>query len=108
MLKKILVIAQTEAKANDAAKVISEGDATLKVKTVYAGAKRIPRHFDAVVIYHDQVKEVNFIKDEIQRYGEAPIKAFIGNSGPANEAAAALKTKAYTVQELGEMLTYLR
>ena len=67
MLKKILVIAHTEAKAGDAATLINGADPNLKVKTVlsYAGAKRIPRHFDAVVIYHDQLKEINFIKDEI-------------------------------------------
>ena len=65
MLKKILIIAHTEAKAGDASALISKADPTLKVKTVYAGAKRVPRHFDAVVIYHDQVKEVNFIKDEV-------------------------------------------
>ena len=53
MLKKILVIAHTEAKAGDAASLINGADPNLKVKTVYAGAKRIPRHFDAVVIYHD-------------------------------------------------------
>jgi hypothetical protein len=65
MLKKILVIAHTEAKAGDAATLINGADPNLKVKTVYAGAKHIPRHFDAVVIYHDQLKEINFIKDEI-------------------------------------------
>ena len=65
MLKKILVIAHTEAKAGDAATLINGADPNLKVKTVYAGAKSIPRHFDAVVIYHDQLKEINFIKDEI-------------------------------------------
>ena len=65
MLKKILVIAHTEAKAGDAATLINGADPNLTVKTVYAGAKRIPRHFDAVVIYHDQLKEINFIKDEI-------------------------------------------
>lgn len=64
-MKKILVIAHTEAKAGDAATLINGADPNLKVKTVYAGAKRIPRHFDAVVIYHDQLKEINFIKDEI-------------------------------------------
>jgi hypothetical protein len=53
MLKKILVIAHTEAKVNDATKVISEADPSIKVKSVYAGAKRVPKHFDAVVIYHD-------------------------------------------------------
>ena len=53
MLKKILVIAHTEAKSNDGAKFINTADPSLKVKTVYAGAKRVPRHFDAVVIYHD-------------------------------------------------------
>jgi hypothetical protein len=53
MLKKILVIAHTEAKAGDAAGLISKADPSLKVKTVYAGAKHIARHFDGVVIYHD-------------------------------------------------------
>jgi hypothetical protein len=65
MLKKILIIAHTEAKAADASSLLSKADPTLKLKTVYAGAKRVPRHFDAVVIFHDQVKEVNFIKDEV-------------------------------------------
>ena len=53
MLKKILVIGHTEAQANDASGLLTKADATLKVKTVYAGVKRVPRHFDAVVIYHD-------------------------------------------------------
>jgi hypothetical protein len=108
MLKKILVIAHTEAKANDAAALIGKADPSIKVKTVYAGAKRVPRHFDAVVIYHDQVKEVNFIKDEIQRYREAPIKAFLGKAAPSNESAATHKAKAFVVGQLGDMLNYLR
>jgi hypothetical protein len=65
MLKKILVIAQSEAKATECAKIITDADATLKVKTVHLGVKRVPRHFEAVVIYHTQVTEINFIKDEI-------------------------------------------
>ena len=108
MLKKILVIAHTEAKATDAAGLLTKADPSIKVKTVYAGAKRVPRHFDAVVIYHDQVKEVNFIKDEIQRYADAPIKAFLGKSVPCTEAAVSHKAKAFIAGQLGDLLTYLR
>lgn len=75
-MKKILVIAQNEVKADQGA-ALFEGYTTRKV---YPGAKRVPRHFDAVVIYHNDPNEVNFIKDEIQRYHDAPIKAFIGKS----------------------------
>jgi hypothetical protein len=108
MLKKILIIAHTEAKANDAAALVAKVDPSLKVKTVYAGAKRVSRHFDAVVIYHDQVKEINFIKDEVQKYSEAPIKVFLGKATLANEAAAAHKTKAFTVGQLGDLLGFLK
>lgn len=49
----------------------------MTIKKVYQGASKIPRHFDAVVIYHTSSEEVTFIKDEIQRYSEAPIKAYL-------------------------------
>ena len=62
-MKKILVISQNEAKAADGEKLLS-GQGFV-VKKVYPGAKRVPRHFDAVVVYHNEVNEVNFIKDEI-------------------------------------------
>lgn len=102
MLKKILVIAQSEAKANEAQKLINEAEATLKVKKVYLGAKRVPRHFEAVVIYHTQVTEVNFIKDEIQRYSEAPIKAFLAKgAGPAYADAATHKAQAFVASNIG-------
>jgi hypothetical protein len=65
MLKKVLVIAQNEAKAAEAEAVLKAQDANLSVKKVYLGAKRVPRHFEAVVIYHTSTSEVNFIKDEI-------------------------------------------
>ena len=60
-MKKVLIIAQNEAKANDAASHFSD----LTVRKVFPGVKRFPRHFDAVVIYFNEANEVNFIKDEI-------------------------------------------
>ena len=108
MLKKILIIAHTETKANEAQTLITKADNTLKVKVVYAGAKRVPRHFDAVVIYHEQIKEINFIKDEVQRYAEAPIKAFLGKSTLANDQAAHHKSRAFLVSQLSDLLTYLK
>lgn len=60
-MKKVLVIAQNEAKAIEGEKLLTG----LTVKKVFPGAKRVPRHFDAVVVYHNEANEVNFIKDEI-------------------------------------------
>ena len=45
---------------------------------MYPGVKHFPRHFDAVVVYHNEANEVNFLKDVLQRYQDAPIKAFHG------------------------------
>jgi hypothetical protein len=64
-IKKILLIAQNEAKATEGQKAINAAVPDLKVRTVYLGTKRVPRHFEAVVIYHTQPSEINFIKDEI-------------------------------------------
>ena len=75
-MKKVLIIAQNEAKANDAASHFSD----MTVRKVFPGVKRFPRHFDAVVIYFNEANEVNFIKDEIQRYTDAPIKVFFGKT----------------------------
>jgi hypothetical protein len=64
----------------------------LTIKTVYPSAKRYPRHFDAVVVYHFEASEVNFVKDEVERYKDAPIKAFLGKElygGASAEHAAA-------------------
>jgi hypothetical protein len=49
---KLLVIAQSEAKAAAGEKVLQELDSSLTIKKVYLGAKRVPRHFEGVVIYH--------------------------------------------------------
>jgi hypothetical protein len=93
---KVLVIAHNEAKANSAENLITSVDPAFKVKKVYLGAKSVPRHFEAVVIYHTSPKEINFMKDEIQRYGEAPIKAYLGQSGPIYAEAAEHKANAFT------------
>ncbi len=108
MLKKILIIAQSEAKANEGAKLLSDADSSLKVRKVYLGAKRVPRHFEAVVVYHTQTTEINFIKDEIQRYSEAPIKAFLAKAGAAYGDASSHKAKAFVASNIGDMLNYLR
>lgn len=64
-MRKVLVIAQNEAKANEAEHIFKGIDESLTIKKVYLGVKRVPRHFDAVVVYHTTTSEVNFIKDEI-------------------------------------------
>ncbi len=89
-MKKILLIAQNETKANDAAAHFTG----LTVRKVFPGVKNFPRHFDAVVIYHNDPNEINFIKDEIQRYNDAPIKAYFGKT--AYEQAATHHAKAFT------------
>ena len=91
-MKKVLVIAHNETKAQDGENLIKAADNSLIIKKVFAGAKRVPRHFDAVIIYHTLPNEINFIKDEIQRYNEAPIKSFISKAGsPIYPDAASYK-----------------
>jgi hypothetical protein len=45
---------------------------------VYPGGKTFSRHFDAIVVYLAANSEINFIKDIITKYNDAPIKAFLG------------------------------
>lgn len=108
-IKKILVIAHNEAKATEGEKLLTTLDSTLTVKKVYLGTKRVPRHFDAVVVYHTTTQEVNFIKDEIQRYSEAPIKAFLAGKDDVQQYAdaASHKAKAFKRAQAAEMLAYL-
>ena len=73
-MQKIVLIAKNQAEA-DKAETLFPG---LKCRKVYPGVKHFPRHFDAVVIYHNEANEVNFLKDVLQRYQDAPIKAFLG------------------------------
>lgn len=106
---KLLVIAQSEAKAADGEKVLKDIDASLNIKKVYLGVKRVPRHFEAVVVYHTQTSEVNFIKDEIQRYSEAPIKIFLSKAGiPAYPDVASYKAKAFSGDKAAEALAFLK
>lgn len=107
-MKKLLVIAQSEAKAIEAEKALLAVDPSLTIKKVYLGAKRLPRHFDAAIVYHTQTNEVNFIKDEIQRYSEAPIKAFLSKAGsPAYSDVATHKARAFPGDAIQDMLSYL-
>lgn len=92
-MKKLLVIAQNEVKADEAAALFNG----LTVRTVYPGVKRFPRHFDAVVVYHTNTKEINFMKDEIQRYHDAPIKAYFGQQ--LYDQAGAVRS--FTVDNIG-------
>lgn len=106
---KLLVIAQSEAKAAEGEKLLKDIDASLTIKKVYLQAKRVPRHFEAVVVYHTSTNEVNFIKDEIQRFGEAPIKIFLSKAGVAAYAGAgAHKAKAFAGEKVVEALSFLR
>lgn len=102
-MKKILVIAQNESKASEGEKIL--GGQGYTIKKVYPGVKRVPRHFDAVVVYHNEVNEINFIKDEIQRYNDAPIKAFIGKAPYEN--AGTYKAKAFTHDQSALLITHL-
>ena len=72
---------------------------------MFPGAKRFPRHFDAVVIYHNESNEVNFIKDEIERYKDAPIKAFVGSV--AYEGAGDYHAVAFTHGQGEALLNHL-
>ena len=108
-LGKILVIAQSESKANEAEGVLrAASDGKLAVRKVYLGAKKVPGHFEAVVIYHTTPTEVNFIKDEIQRYGEAPIRAYLSRTGVPAYSDAGKASKAFAGAAASELLQYLR
>jgi len=88
-MKKVLLIAQNEAKAEEGTKVLSELGIA-HIKRVYPGAKRYPRTLDAVVVFFTDASEANLCEDVIKRYAEAPIKVFLGSS----EHAFAKKYKA--------------
>jgi hypothetical protein len=100
-MKKVLIIAQNEAKANDAAAHFNG----LTVRKVFPGTKRFPRHFDAVVVYHTDVNEINFIKDEIHRYSDAPIKAYLGKT--LYDQAAGQHCTAFTEDQVANLLENL-
>jgi len=52
----------------------------MSCSTVFPGTKSFPRHFDGVCVFHFEPSEVNFLKDVLTRYQEAPIKIFLGKS----------------------------
>jgi hypothetical protein len=63
------------------------------VKKVFPGTKVFSRHFDAVVVYLHKASELNFIKDILTQYQDAPIKAFLGKEH--SEDAAHYHAKSY-------------
>ncbi len=63
-MNKVIVIAQNEAKAKEAEALLSG----LIVKKVFPGAKTFSRHFDAVIVFLHEAKELNFIKDILTKY----------------------------------------
>jgi len=75
-MKKIVLVAQNEAKATEGAALFTG----LTVRKVFPGTKRFPRHFDAVVVYHNEPSETNLFKDEIEKFSDAPVKAFLGKT----------------------------
>ena len=75
-MKKVVVLARNEAESTKGSQLFP----ALKSKKVYPGAKRFPRHFDAIIVYHGEPNEVNFIKDDLQRYKDAPLIVFCGKS----------------------------
>lgn len=56
------------------------------------------RHFDSVVVYLHKATEINFIKDLLTQYQDAPIKAFLGKEH--SEDAAQYKAKSYLEGEV--------
>jgi hypothetical protein len=99
-MKKVLIIARNQASAEAGEKLFAAPGLT--VRKVFPGAKRVPRHFDAVVVYHNDANEVNFVKDELQRYHDAPIKAFIGKTAYGD--AASYKAKAFTHEQVAALI----
>lgn len=101
-MNKIVIIAQNEAKAKEA-EAHFHG---LHVKKVFPGAKSFSRHFDAVVIYLHDVKEINFIKDILTKYQDAPIKAFLGKEEFGE--AHTYKAKAFAEGHVATLVEHLR
>jgi hypothetical protein len=67
------------------------------VRKVYPGGKSLSRKFDAVVVYLAANSEINFIKDILTKYNDAPIKVFLGKE--TYPEAGHYKAKAYKVGE---------
>jgi glutaredoxin 2 len=101
-MKSLVVIAQNEAKAKEGEKLL-EG---FQVKKAYPGAKFFPRHFDAVIVFTHEAKEINFIKDILTRYSDAPIKAFFGKTDVAESSN--YKAKSYVLGKKDEMIASLK
>jgi hypothetical protein len=59
-MKKVLIVAQSDAKSK-AAEAMFAGKALFR--RVYPGADKFSRNFDAVIIYLQDTNEINFIKD---------------------------------------------
>jgi EF-hand domain len=100
-MKKIVIIAQNEEKVK-AAEALVTG---LVVRRVFPGAKSFSTHFDAVVVYLQSANELNFIKDILTKYQEAPVKAFLGKELFAE--AANYKAKAFTEDQAPQMVEFL-
>jgi len=66
---------------------------------------KLSRHFDAVVIYLHDDKEINFIRYSYQ-YQDAPIKAFLGKQEFPD--AHTYKTKAFTEAHVGSLVEHLK
>jgi transcriptional regulator of nitric oxide reductase len=49
-MQKIVIIARSQAEAEKGGKLLSE----FNIKQVFPGVKRFPRHFDAIVVYHNE------------------------------------------------------
>lgn len=77
-----------------------------KTQKVFPGAKSFPRHFDAVVIYYEDPKEINFMKDIITKYQDAPIKIFLGNDKYAD--AKNYKAESFTLAEKDQSAAYIK
>jgi hypothetical protein len=57
------------------------------------------------VIYHEQATEINFMKDEIQRYNDVPVKAYLGKTDYAE--ADKHGAKSFTVEKASDLVAYL-
>ena len=100
-MHKILIVAQNEAKANEAAAHFT----SYQVKKVFPGTHSYSRHFDAIVIYLHEAKEVNFIKDILTKYQDSPIKAFLTKE--TFEDADQFKSRSFLDTDVSGLITYI-
>lgn len=74
-MNRVLIIAETSQKAVEGSALLPPG---MDVGRMFPGSRGFPSHFDAAVVYCDDEEGFFKIKDEVDRYRDVPVRAFVG------------------------------